>query len=79
MSKLIKKTMIMIDEDNYLVYINHSLIKEKGAEYKKEKLYLKELVQQYWEKFHDNPDGLKEAGTINMIKQVFGLKDLEII
>ena len=71
--------MIMIDEDNYLIYINHSLIKEKGAEYKKEKLYLKELVKQYWNTYHDNPDGLKTAEKIDTIKEVFGLKDLEII
>lgn len=76
---LIKKTVIIIDEDNYLVYMGAFLFKEKGNEYKKEKRYLKELINQYWKQYHKSPSNLKSADKIQIIQEVFNIKELEII
>lgn len=75
----VKKTLIMFDENNYLIYINHSLLKEKGKDYQKEKRYIKRFVDEYWRATFCNPDHLKDADKIEILKQVFELDNLEII
>lgn len=79
MARLIRKTMIMLDSENYLIYLNHSLLIERGNGYVREKAYLKRLVEECWNVFHCNPDELQDAECIEIIKDTFGLKDLEII
>ena len=79
MTMFIHKTVIMIDERNYLIYLNHSLLLEKGTGYTREKKYLKKLVEEYWNIYHSNPDTLGDAESINIIKETFGLNNLEII
>lgn len=75
----VRKTVIMLDEKNYLVYINHSLFKEKGTEFIKEKNYLKIFVECLWAIRRENPDTLKSADKIETLKNIFELEDLEII
>ena len=79
MTRFIHKTMIILDENNYLVYLNHSLLVERGNGFTREKAYLKKLVEEYWNVFHNNPDKLGDAESIDIIKETFGLKNLEII
>ncbi|MBO7210055.1 MAG: hypothetical protein J6V44_03460 [Methanobrevibacter sp.] len=73
------KTVIVFDEDNYLVYLGAFLYKTKGNEYKKEKEYLKELVKQYWKQYHKKPSTLKDSKKIEIIQEVFGIDELDII
>lgn len=75
----IKKTILMLDEQNYLVYINHTLFKEKGTNYEKEKAYLKTFVDMLWTYRHENPETLKNAQKIETLKEVFELDDLEVM
>ena len=73
------KTVFVFDEENYLVYLGAFLYKTKGNEYMKEKEYLKELVKQYWKQYHKKPNTLKDSKKIEIIQEVFGIKELEII
>ncbi len=79
MTPFIKKTVIVFDENNCLVYLGAYLFKEKGKEYAKEKRYMKEFVNQYWKCYHKKPSSLKSAEKINTLKEVFGIVDLEIL
>ena len=79
MTPFIKKTVIMFDENNCLVYLGAYLFKEKGKEYMKEKLYMKEFIDQYWKTYHKKPSSLRSAEKIKILKEVFGITDLEIL
>lgn len=52
---------------------------DKGHDYKKEKQYLKKLVEDYWNVYHGNPEELGTAENIEIIKETFELNDLHII
>lgn len=78
MKPLIKKTIVLINEDNYLVYIGAWLFKVKGTEFEREKEYLKEFVEQYWNTYHKKPSSLTPK-KIDVMKEVFGLENLEVI
>ena len=73
------KTVFILDENNCLVYLGAFLFKDKGNEYKREKRYLKEFVDQYWKTYRKSPKTLKSAYKIQVMKEVFGIKDLEIM
>lgn len=78
MRPLIKKTVILINEDNYLVYIGAWLFKVKGTDFEREKKYLEKFVEDYWEYYHKKPSSLTPQ-KIDIMKEVFGLENLEII
>ena len=76
---LVKKTVIFFDEENYLVYIGAFLFKCKGNKYLKQKEYMKELVKQYWNVYHKTPNSLKDADKIQIMENVFGINNIDIV
>ena len=74
-----EQTIIIFDENNYMVFSKNILKKNKGIGYLKERLYFQRLVEDLWEHRFQGPWVLKEADKIEVVKEVFGLEDLTII
>ena len=40
---------------------------------------MKELVKQYWNVYHKTPNSLKDADKIQIMENVFGINNIDIV